>query len=169
MSAPKHVLVYTTNHVTEEKKSLKQMVHNFARGVWSDFKTTNSSTVGKALKFGAGAAVARGTIASYYEVYTPLGWALRGFGPLPGEFTKSGAIHVFPNTTTVQRAVSVARAAAVRFVIVTAAYEGGILIGSMINQALPERTQDAIGGTINEIINEGGWRLLFKHPFGYGM
>jgi len=30
-------------------------------------------------------------------------------------------------------------------------------------------SQDAIGGTINEIVNEGGWRLLFKHPFGIGM
>jgi len=29
--------------------------------------------------------------------------------------------------------------------------------------------QNAIGGTINEIVNEGGWRLLFKHPFGFGM
>jgi hypothetical protein len=38
----------------------------------------------------------------------------------------------------------------------------------MVNQALPEETQDAIGGTINEIVNEGGWKLLFTHLFGYG-
>jgi hypothetical protein len=39
----------------------------------------------------------------------------------------------------------------------------------VINQALPERVQDAIGGTIDEIVNKGGWRLLNKHPFGMGM
>ena len=65
--------------------------------------------------------------------------------------------------------LSVARASLVRFVLVTAAYEGGVLIGSVINQALPEKVQDAIGGTINEIINEGGWRELYKHPFGIGL
>jgi hypothetical protein len=84
------------------------------------------------------------------------------------EFIKSGSIQVF-EYTTVQRALAVARAAALRFVLITAAYEGGVLIGSVINQTLPEKVQDAIGGTINEIVNEGGWRLLFTHPFGIGM
>jgi hypothetical protein len=34
---------------------------------------------------------------------------------------------------------------------------------------LSEKTKDAIGGTINEIVNENGWKLLFTHPFGIGM
>jgi hypothetical protein len=159
--------VFTSNHVTEDKKTLKQLVSSFANGVWSDFKATNKATAGKLTKFGAGAALG-GPITNYYEAYSPVQWALRGFGPLPAEFTKSGAIQVFEYTTA-QRALIVARAAAVRFVLITAAYEGGVLIGSVINQTLPEKVQDAIGGTINEIVNEGGWRLLFKHPFGYGM
>ena len=93
---------------------------------------------------------------------------MRGFGPLPAEFTKSGAIQVF-EYTTVERALAVAGVAAIKFVLVTTAYEGGVVIGSVINQTLPEKVQNAIGGTINEIVNEGGWRLLFKHPFGFGM
>jgi hypothetical protein len=167
-AVPKRVVVFTSNHVTEEKKTLQQLVSTFANGVWSNIKTTNKATAGKVVKFGAGAAVARGALADYYETYTPMQWAMRGFGPLPAEFTKSGAIQVF-EYTTVERALAVARAAAVKFVLVTAAYEGGVVIGSVINEALPETVQDAIGGTINEIVNEGGWRLLFKHPFGIGM
>jgi len=165
---PDRVIVFTSNEVVSDKKTLGQLVGNFANGVWKDFKTTNQATAGKVVKFAAGATVARGTIASYYEVYTPLQWAMKGFGPLPVEFTKSGAIQVF-EYTTVQRALLVLRAAGIKFVLVTAAYEGGVLIGSVINQALPDSVKDAIGGTINEIVNEGGWKLLFTHPFGYGM
>ena len=51
----------------------------------------------------------------------------------------------------------------------TVAFEGGILIGSVINQFLPEDVKDAIGGTIYEVVEEQGWKLLFKHPFGIGM
>jgi hypothetical protein len=165
--APARVAIFTSNHATADKKTLKQLVSTFANGVWSDFKTTNKATAGKVIKFGAGASLG-GPITNYYEVYTPVQWALRGFGPLPVEFIKSGSIQVF-EYTTVQRALAVARAAALRFVLITAAYEGGVLIGSVINQTLPEKVQDAIGGTINEIVNEGGWRLLFTHPFGIGM
>jgi hypothetical protein len=57
----------------------------------------------------------------------------------------------------------------VSFALVTAAYEGGVLVGSIINQVLPEKVQDAIGGALNEIINEGGCRDLYKHPFGIGL
>jgi hypothetical protein len=169
MGAPKQTIVFTSNHATADKKSLSQLVGSFARGVSSDFLATNQATVGKAIKFGTGAVLVAPRVAEYYETYTPLKWAMKGFGALPGEFTKSGAIHVFPNTTTVQRAVAIARASAVSFALVTAAYEGGVLVGSIINQTLPEKVQDAIGGTLNEIINEGGWRDLYKHPFGIGL
>jgi hypothetical protein len=165
--APARVAIFTSNHATADKKTLKQLVSTFANGVWSDFKTTNKATAGKVIKFGAGASLG-GPITNYYEVYTPVQWALRGFGPLPVEFIKSGSIQVF-EYTTVRRALAVARAAALRFVLITAAYEGGVLIGSVINQTLPEKVQDAIGGTLNEIVNEGGWRLLFTRPFGIGM
>ena len=75
----------------------------------------------------------------------------------------------FSSSLRWQRALLVAKAAAAKFVLVTIAYEGGVVVGSIINQALPEPTKDAIGGTINEIVNEGGWKLLFTHPFGIGM
>ncbi len=45
------------------------------------------------------------------------------------------------------------------------AFRFGYGIGEAISELLPESAQDAIGGTINEIVNEGGW----KHPFGGGM
>ena len=161
------VTVYASNEVATDKDSLRHLVTNFARGTWQDFSTTNSETGGKAMKFAAGVAVG-GSVASYFETYTPLKWMLRGFGPLPAEFTKSGAIQVF-EFTTLERALLVGKAAFFKFVLVTVAYEGGVLVGSMVNQTLSGTTQDAIGGTINEVVNEGGWKLLFQHPFGIGM
>jgi hypothetical protein len=166
MADPK-VTVFTSDEVVTDKKTLGELVKKLARGTWQDFATTNQATAGKAVKFGAGAALG-GPITSYYEALTPLQWALKGFGPLPAEFTKSGAIRVF-EFTTLERAKLVGRTALVRFALITIAYEGGVLIGSMINQTLSEDTKDAIGGTINEIVNEGGWKELWRHPFGIGM
>lgn len=60
-------------------------------------------------------------------------WVVRGFGPLPAEFTKSGAIQVF-EYTGLERLKVMAISTASKFVLVTVAYEGGVLIGSMINQ-----------------------------------
>jgi RHS repeat-associated protein len=42
-------------------------------------------------------------------------------------------------------------------------------LGEALNELLPEKAQEAIGGTINEIVNEGGWREIYRHPFGIGM
>ena len=161
------VIVFTSDKLPESKKSWSDLVSAFAAGTWADFKTTNASVGGKAAKFGAGLVVG-GAVANQFEALTPLKWALRGFGPLPAEFTKSGAIQVF-ELTAGQRLGRVALAAGTKFVLVTVAFEGGVLIGSMVNQVLSEETKDAIGGTINEIINEGGWKELWRHPFGIGM
>jgi hypothetical protein len=160
--------------IPADKAVLTGVVTNMANGtsryasIWKNIKVTNQSTAGKVIKFAASAAVARGMIAAEMESATVLGWALKGFGPLPAEFTRSGAIQVF-EFTTMERALLVAKATAARFVLVTIAYEGGVVIGSVINEFLPDSTKDAIGGTINEIVNEGGWRELWKHPFGIGM
>jgi hypothetical protein len=167
MGEPRKVFVVTSDTVPTKREHLREIIGTLAEGVWKDFKLTNKESAGKALKFGASLVVG-GAVAKEVQVLTPLRWALRGFGPLPIEFTKSGAIQVF-EYTTVQRAMQVARAAGAKFVLVTVAYEGGVLIGSIINQTLAESSKDAIGGTINEIVNEGGWQLLFKHPFGIGM
>jgi hypothetical protein len=109
-----------------------------------------------------------GKVASEMGAVTPARWTLNGCGPLPMEFTKSGAIQVL-DFTTVRRALIVAKAATAKFVLVTIAYEGGVVIGSVINQTLDDSTKDAIGGTINEIVNEGGWKPLYQHPFGAGL
>jgi hypothetical protein len=167
MATKRMIAVLTSNEVVGDKHKLGQTVKSLADKVWKDFKLTNQATAGKAAKFGAGV-VFGGKVATEFESLTPLQWMMRGFGALPAEFTKSGAIKVF-EFTTLERALLVAQAAAAKSVLVTIAYEGGVLVGSVINQALPESTKDAIGGTINEIVNEGGWRLLFTHPFGIGM
>jgi hypothetical protein len=167
MAATPKVSVFVSDDPVSDKETLRTLVSRLAQGTWQDFVTTNTESAGKATKFAAGIA-AGGSITAYFEALSPLGWMLKGFGPLPAEFTKSGAIRVF-QFTTMERALLVGKAAAAKFVVVTVAYEGGVLIGSVINQFLPESTKNDIGGTINEIVNEGGWKLLFQHPFGHGM
>jgi hypothetical protein len=161
------MIVVMSDAVVTDKRAVKATLESVVKSIWSDFKATNQSLGGKGMKFGAGLAVGS-AVARPLEALTPFQWALRGFGPLPAEFTKSGAIQVF-EFTTLERAFLVARAAAAKFVLVAIAYEGGVLIGSAINQTLSESASDAIGGTINEIVTEKGWRLLVTHPFGIGM
>ena len=165
MGTPTRVIVFTSDVTTDDKKSLGQLVRAFAYGVKRDFILTNSAGAGKVAKLGASVIVGS-AVARQLGSLTALQWISQGFGALPQEFTKSGAIQVF-EYTTVQRALLVAGATVAKFVLVTAAFEGGVLVGSMINQTLSERAQDAIGGTINEIVHEGGWRLLWTHPFGW--
>ena len=99
------VVVFLSDRLAENKKSWSQLVGALVSGAWSDFKTTNSSFSGKAAKFGAGV-VAGDTVAKLFEALTPVQWALCGFGPIPAEFTKSGAIQVF-EFTAAQRLGSV--------------------------------------------------------------
>ena len=70
-------VVFTSNYVTEDKKTLGDLVANFAKGTWEDFKTTNRHTAGKAAKFGAGV-VMGGKVATEMGAVTPLKWALKG-------------------------------------------------------------------------------------------
>jgi hypothetical protein len=167
MSQPPVVVIYSSDRVPENTSTFKQFAKRIAHGAWEDFKTTNRSTAGKGVKFGAGV-LAASTAARMTGTLTPLRWLFSRFGPLPLEFTSSGVIQVF-ELTFAERLWAMARVAGAKFVLVTIAYEGGVLIGSVANQFLSEKTQDAIGGTINEIINEGGWKELWKHPFGIGL
>jgi hypothetical protein len=122
MGATRRMVVITNDAVVEDKQKLQTTLNSVVKGIWSDFKTTNQATAGKAMKFAAGVAVG-GAVAKPLESLTPLQWMLRGFGPLPAEFTRSGAIQVF-EFTTLERALLVAKAAAAKFVLVTIAYEG---------------------------------------------
>lgn len=167
MAATGRMIVVTNDTVITDKQQLSATFNSVVKNIWSDFKTTNEASAGKVAKLGAGVVVG-GAVAAQVGSLTPLQWTMRGFGALPTEFTASGAIQVF-EFTFLERALLVAKTAVAKFVLVTIAYEGGVLIGSAINQTLSESTKDAIGGTINEIVNEGGWKLLFTHPFGIGM
>jgi hypothetical protein len=159
-------VAYSSPKAMKDKASLQQTLSIMAAGAWADFKTTNTGPA-KLAKIGASLIVG-GAVAKELETLTPLQWAARGFGPLPMEFTKSGAIQVF-EYSALQRLGYVTLTVATKFCLVTVAYETGVAVGSVINQFLSDDTRDAIGGTINEIVNEQGWKLLWKHPFGYGM
>lgn len=84
------------------------------------------------------------------------------------EYTSNGTIQVF-ELSKGQRALAMAKAAGIKFVLVTVAFEGGVLAGSVINQTLTDNTKDAVGGTINEIIMHQGLKELWRHPFGIGL
>ncbi|GEO04171.1 hypothetical protein AAE02nite_18350 [Adhaeribacter aerolatus] len=158
------ITIYESNRVPENKESLASFIKTFAKGTWKNFVDTNRSTASSAAKFAVGIPVGA-KMAAYYDTLTPLQWALKGFGPLPAEFTASGAIQVF-EYSSLQRALLVAKASLAKIVLVTVAYEGGVFIGSIINQSLPESAKDAIGGTIYEIVENEGWKMLFTNPFG---
>ena len=167
--------VYTSQSAPSDQSRLSTFVHavgdgtqKFLSGTWQDFKTTNRSSAKTVLTVGVANPLVGRFFADYYETRMPLGWMLSRFGPLPVEFAANGTLRVF-ELTFAQRAMLVAKGAIARFALVTVAFEGGVLIGSAINQVLPDDVKDAIGGTINEIINERGWQELWKHPFGIGL
>ena len=152
---------------TRSNKITKPSLHQIARAVWSDIRTTNRSLAGKGANKIGGALISS-NITNYYEALSPAKWALKGFGPLPYEFTASGAIQ-WTELTFGARLLRVGISAGVSSALTFVAFEGGVLIGASINQALPESVKDDIGGTINEVINEGGYKELWQHPFGIGM
>jgi len=80
-------------------------------------------------------------------------------GTATGVLTVAGAIAT--NAGWAAGAAGAASGAAV-----AGAFGAGYGVGTLINEhLLSEDIKTAIGGTLNEIINEGGW----KHPFGIGM
>jgi hypothetical protein len=145
--------------------SLKEFIARTTREIERDAALTRRSTGGRAAKFAASAVVGS-AIARPFEALTPLQWAARGFGPLPYEFTKSGAIQVF-ELSGPQRLIRVAAPAAAKAALVFLVFNGGVYVGAAINQMLSETTKNAIGGTINEIVSEGGWKDLWRNPFGW--
>ena len=162
------MVIYTADTIPSESKlSLREFMKKIAAGAWEDFKTTNASTTSKSLKFGAGV-LGAAPVATATGTKTPLSWVFSKFGALPMEFTSSGKLQVFQYSTGT-RALHMAKAAGIKFILVTVAYEGGVMAGSVINQFLSTETKDAIGGTINEIINHEGWKELWRHPFGFGL
>lgn len=148
-----------------EKDGLRNTISTIVARIERDAAMTRDSTGGQAAKF-VGSIIVGGTVAARVESLTPLKWMARGFGPLPYEFTKSGMIQVF-ELSFAQRAVRVAAPAVAKTALVFVAFNAGVYVGATINQSLSEDIQDAIGGTINEIVNEGGWKDLWRNPFGW--
>lgn len=161
------VCLYTSDKVPKDMATFKMFIKKVAKCARHDFRLTNSSTLGKSAKFGAGV-LAASTFAKDTGTLTPTAWAFSRFGPLPLEFTTSGSLRIL-TLTGFQRLVSMGTVAAVKFIFVTAAFEGGVAIGSVTNQFLSQEVKDAIGGTMNGIICEEGWKDLWRHPFGYGI
>ena len=163
-------VVYADNDEPSNQQLAEQLswLEKFTKGMWADWQTTNQHTGGKAAKFAA-SLIAGGVIAKNLEVTSPGAWALNRFGPLPLEMTRNGALQVF-RLSKLQRLGFVAVGAGVKYALITLiSFHGGVFVGSVINAALPKPVKHAIGGTINEIVNEGGWRELWRHPFGMGL
>jgi hypothetical protein len=160
-------IVISPDLLPAEKESLRKLIADVAARIERDAALTRDSTGGQAAKF-IGSLVVGGAVAARVESLTPLKWAARGFGPLPYELTKSGAIQVF-ELSFAQRAVRVAVPAVAKAALVFVAFNAGVYVGAAINQTLSDEVQDAIGGTLNEIINEGGWKDIWRNPFGWRM
>jgi hypothetical protein len=161
------VYLYTSNDMPVNATSFKLFIKSIAKGAKDDFILTNKHTIGRSAKF-AGGILASSHFAKETGTLTPIAWALRRFGPLPLEFTKSGNLRIF-TLSAGQRLSAIAVASIAKFIIVTIAYEGGVLIGSVANQFMTQETKTAIGATMYSIICEEGWKDLWRHPFGYGI
>jgi hypothetical protein len=154
----------TLDKLPDDTARFKQFLKDFAEGVKKDHDATNNAVGGQA-KFLAGMLTGP-IIAAGMKSKTPLQWALSKGGPLPAELTKYGKYYLF-KWTNLQRVAHVAKAFGKNFVFVFIAWETGVVIGSMINQILPQDTKDLIGATVYEIVNEGGWKNLWENPFGW--
>ncbi len=161
------VYVYTSNEVPQDMNTLKANIKKMTKGALTDFRTTNSHMGGKAAKF-VGSTAATSYFARNSGTLAPLAWAWNRFGPLPLEFTKSGVLRVF-TLSVFQRIGAMTLVAAEKFVYVTIVFEGGVVVGSIVNQSLSGEMKEAIGGTIYNTIYEQGWKDLWRHPFGYGV
>ncbi len=161
------VCLYTSDDAPEDMESFKTFLKKIAKGARDDYQLTNAHTFGKGAKFGAGL-LAASYFAKETGTLTPMAWAVKRFGPLPLEFTRSGSLQIF-TYTAFQRFLLIAGATAAKFVTVAIVFKGGVAIGSVTNQFLSQEVKDAIGGTIYGIICEEGWKDLWRHPFGYGI
>jgi hypothetical protein len=164
-AAPVNGLMVTAH--TNSTSIGKRSIHQVATAVWKDFKTTNNSMVATGARTLTGMLLVAPAVARSLKFLTPLQWAAKGFGPLPSEFWTPGV--QWETLTFGQRAARVGISTATSAALTFVAFEGGVLIGSTINQFLPENVKDDIGGTINEVVNEGGYKELWRHPFGIGM
>ncbi len=151
------------------------------------YESYNGRVLKSAIKF-ACSAIAGGTIAKKFGGLTPLGWALRGLSAFPKEYVSYRALPVLqflPNgsltqvyrgvgafvggngariyvaeMTVGQRLLFAGRIAGARFVLVSIAFEGGYMVGTLVNDhVLEDDSKNIIGGVINQVVNERGWRL----------
>jgi hypothetical protein len=188
------IAFYPTNELPSDKNELKSMMSGLAEAAMEKFFEGKNENVAKAvLKFGC-SVLAGQTVTKLVGGMTPLGWLLRGFGTFPSqyltyralpvlEFSKgmvpmqtfrgvggfvggNGARIMVAELSLGQRLLAVGRVAATRFVLVTIAFQGGYMVGTLINdKMLDDSSKNVIGGVINQIVNEGGWRLAFPKVF----
>src|SRR5438128_722468 len=80
MADQHRAVLYTNERIITDKPTLREGIWKIAHGTWRDFKLTNKSTAGKAVKLAASGLVVRGAVAQQLEAYTPLQWLFKGFG-----------------------------------------------------------------------------------------
>jgi len=87
-----------------------------------------------------------------------VGGSLTLAGGAAGGITATGAI-----------ATGTAAGVAAAGGLVLGAFEVGWGAGRIVESHLSDETRTAIGGTIDEVVSHGGWRELYRHPFGIGL
>ncbi len=192
------VAFYPTDELPTNKDDLRIMMSTLAESAMEKLFGNSQEAAAKfALKFGS-SMLAGGAVAKSLGGLTPFQWILKGFGAMPKQFLSyrsapvlefttgqkafqtyrgaasfiggNGARLMIAELSLAQRAATVARVVGARFVLVTIAFEGGYYIGTLINENVVEDdTQNLIGGTIYQIVNEGGWRLALPDVIREGL
>jgi hypothetical protein len=181
-------VVYPTNELPTDQNQLKSLLGSLADTAVDKFFEGKPDAAAKWVLKRACLVLGGGAIARALGGLTPLRWVLSGFGALPREYVTYRALPVIQygpggvqglayrgaaefiggNGTRIlvasslaSRLALVARVVATRFVLVAMAFEGGWRVGTFINEEmLEDDTRMMIGGTLNQIINEGGWNIF---------
>lgn len=182
------IAFYPMDEIPSDEGDLRQMMATLAEAAMKNFLgDTQEEQLKAAAKFAAGG-LAGGAVAKAFGSLTPLQWILKGFGRIPSQYLayratpvlqftyKQGLVQTYrglgrflggngarillAELSFGQRLASVAKVGGAKAVLVAIAFGGGYYVGTLINEeALDEDAQFLIGGTINQIVNEGGWRL----------
>ncbi len=182
------IVFHPTDEIPTDKSEFRSMLSSLAEAATEKFFDGNQESAAKFALKTACNMLAGGAIAKSLGGLTPFRWILQGFGAMPSqfmtyralpvlEFTKNmvpiqtfrgvggfvggnGARIMVAELSLTQRLFTVARVVGARFVFVTIAFQGGYLVGTLINdKVLDDSTKNVVGGMMNQIINEGGWRL----------
>ena len=106
-----------------KERSKRICKSTWSQRFWNNFDTTNAALPGFGAPTGLGA-LTSGTTADGLQTMTLVQWGRSGFG---------GSVSGAATFTASETAVGVAVGSAINALLVTSAYEGGVVIGSAVN------------------------------------